>query len=77
MAVFSTLMMFKFVKTVEDLGLSRKEGNEKLMDTTESFRVLIVENSTLFRQLFKETFHNRFPSSISKCNTLGFEASAL
>lgn len=30
------------------------------MDTTESFRVLIVEDSTLFRQLFKETLHNRF-----------------
>ena len=43
-------------------GFIRKEGNEKLMDTTESFRVLIVEDSTLFRQLFKETFHNRFPS---------------
>jgi len=43
-------------------GFIRKEGNEKLMDTTESLRVLIVEDSTLFRQLFKETFHNRFPS---------------
>jgi CheY-like chemotaxis protein len=35
---------------------------EKLMDTTGSFRVLIVEDSTLFRQLFKETLHDRFPS---------------
>jgi DNA-binding NarL/FixJ family response regulator len=35
---------------------------EELMDTTGSFRVLIVEDSTLFRQLFKETLHNRFPS---------------
>ena len=43
-------------------GFIRKEGNEKLMDTNERFRVLIVEDSTLFRQLFKETFHNRFPS---------------
>ena len=43
-------------------GFIRKEENEKLMDTTESFRVLIVEDSTLFRQLFKETLHDRFPS---------------
>ena len=28
----------------------------------ESFRVLIVEDSTLFRQLLKETLHERFPS---------------
>jgi CheY-like chemotaxis protein len=28
----------------------------------ESFRVLIVEDSTLFRQLLKETLLNRFPS---------------
>jgi len=35
---------------------------EKRMDMTGSFRVLIVEDSTLFRQLFKETFHDRFPS---------------
>ncbi len=27
-----------------------------------SFRVLIVEASTLFRQLLKETLHDRFPS---------------
>jgi CheY-like chemotaxis protein len=39
-----------------------KAEMEKLMDTTGSFRVLIVEDSTLFRQLFKETFHDRFPS---------------
>ncbi len=32
------------------------------MDMTGSFRVLIVEDSTLFRQLFKQTFHDRFPS---------------
>jgi len=43
-------------------GFVRKDGNEKLKDMTETFRVLIVEDSTLFRQLFKETFHNRFPS---------------
>ncbi len=35
---------------------------EKLMDTIGNFRVLIVEDSTLFRQLFKETLHDRFPS---------------
>ena len=35
---------------------------EKLIDMTGSLRVLIVEDSTLFRQLFKETFHDRFPS---------------
>jgi DNA-binding NarL/FixJ family response regulator len=34
---------------------------EKLMDTT-GLRVLIVEDSNLFRQLFKEALHNRFPS---------------
>ncbi len=28
----------------------------------ESFRVLIVEDSTLFRQLLKEMLHDRFPS---------------
>jgi DNA-binding NarL/FixJ family response regulator len=31
-------------------------------DMAESFRVLIVEDSTLFRQLLKETLHDRFPS---------------
>lgn len=39
-----------------------KAEMEKLMETTGSFRVLIVEDNTLFRQLFKETLHNRFPS---------------
>ena len=29
---------------------------------TGSFRLLIVEDSTLFRQLLKETLHDRFPS---------------
>jgi DNA-binding NarL/FixJ family response regulator len=32
-------------------------------DMAESFRVLIVEDSTLFRQLLKETLHDRFPSA--------------
>ena len=35
---------------------------EKLLDKTASFRLLIVEDSTLFRQLLKETLHDRFPS---------------
>jgi CheY-like chemotaxis protein len=39
-----------------------KAEMEKLMDRTGGFRVLIVEDSTLFRQLFKEVLHNRFPS---------------
>jgi len=29
---------------------------------TEKFRILIVEDSTLIRQLLKETLHERFPS---------------
>jgi CheY-like chemotaxis protein len=39
-----------------------KAEMEKMMHKTGSFRVLIVEDSTLFRQLFKEVLHNRFPS---------------
>jgi len=35
---------------------------EKRMDTAESFSVLLVEDNTLFRQLFKETLRHRFPS---------------
>ena len=35
---------------------------EKRMDMTGSFRVLIVEDSSLFLQLFKEKLHDRFPS---------------
>jgi len=35
---------------------------EKLKNMTGSFRVLIVEDSTLFRQLLKETLHDRSPS---------------
>ncbi len=49
----------------EHLEISLKEIKaevEKLMEMTASFRVLIVEDSTLFRQLFKETLHDRFPS---------------
>ncbi len=34
----------------------------KRPNKTGSFRVLIVEDSTLFRQLLKETLHDRFPS---------------
>jgi CheY-like chemotaxis protein len=34
---------------------------EKRKDTAGSFKVLIVEDSTLFRQLLKETLVNRFP----------------
>lgn len=39
-----------------------KAEMEKLMVMTGGLKVLIVEDSTLFRQLFKETFHDRFPS---------------
>jgi CheY-like chemotaxis protein len=39
-----------------------KAHMEKFINASGSFRVLIVEDSTLFRQLFKETLHNRFPS---------------
>ena len=39
-----------------------KTEMEKLWDMTRSFRVLIVEDSTLFRQLFKEMLCDRFPS---------------
>ncbi len=35
---------------------------EKLVLMSGGLKVLIVEDSTLFRQLFKETFHDRFPS---------------
>ena len=47
------------------LEISLKEIDaemQRLMDTTGSIRVLIVEDSTLFRQLFRETLHDRFPS---------------
>jgi CheY-like chemotaxis protein len=39
-----------------------KAEMERRMDTTGGLRVLVVEDSTLFRQLFKEALHNRFPS---------------
>jgi CheY-like chemotaxis protein len=35
---------------------------KKLMIAPGGLKVLIVEDSTLFRQLFKETLHDRFPS---------------
>jgi CheY-like chemotaxis protein len=35
---------------------------KKLMITPGGLKVMIVEDSTLFRQLFKETLHDRFPS---------------
>ena len=35
---------------------------ERLRDKAGGFKVLIVEDSTLFRQLLKETLHDRFPS---------------
>jgi DNA-binding NarL/FixJ family response regulator len=35
---------------------------ERLMDMTGSVRILIVEDNTLFRQSFKETLQDRFPS---------------
>jgi CheY-like chemotaxis protein len=35
---------------------------EKLRDKVGGFNVLIVEDSTLFRQLLRETLHKRFPS---------------
>jgi len=47
------------------LGISLKEIKvkmEKVMDLTGGLTLLIVEDSTLFRQLFKETLHDRFPS---------------
>jgi CheY-like chemotaxis protein len=39
-----------------------KAEMEKLMDKTGGFKVLIVEDSTLFRELLKEMLHSRFPS---------------
>ena len=40
-----------------------KAEMEKLKGMTGGFTVLVVEDSTLFRQLFKETLHDRFPSA--------------
>ena len=39
-----------------------KARMEKLMVTPGGLRVLLVEDSTLFRQFFKETLGDRFPS---------------
>lgn len=47
---------------------------EKLTDRTGTFRVLIVEDSTVFRQLFKEALHNLFPSAEVYEATDGAEA---
>jgi CheY-like chemotaxis protein len=39
-----------------------KADVEKLVDRAGALKVLIVEDSRLFRELFKERFHDRFPS---------------
>jgi CheY-like chemotaxis protein len=39
-----------------------KDEMEKMMVMPGGLKVLIVEDSTLFRKLFKETLHDRFPS---------------
>jgi len=39
-----------------------KAEMEKMMVMPGGLKVLLVEDSTLFRQLFKETLHDRFPS---------------
>ena len=39
-----------------------KAEMEKLMVMSGGLKVLIVEDSTLFRQLFRETLHDRFPA---------------
>jgi CheY-like chemotaxis protein len=49
----------------EHLELSLREIRdemERLMRRSGGLKVLIVEDSTLFRQLLKETLHDRFPS---------------
>jgi CheY-like chemotaxis protein len=40
----------------------RKAEIKRLKDKAGGFKILIVEDSTLFRQLLKETLHDRFPS---------------
>jgi len=35
---------------------------EKMKDATGTFKILVVEDSTLFRELFKLTLQNRFPA---------------
>ena len=39
-----------------------KAHMEKLRNKTGGFKLLIVEDNTLFRQVFKKTLHDRFPS---------------
>jgi CheY-like chemotaxis protein len=39
-----------------------KTEMEKLLVMTGGLKLLIVEDSTFFRELFKETLHDRFPS---------------
>ena len=39
-----------------------KAQMEKFRNRMGGFKVLIVEDSTLFRQLLKETLHERFPA---------------
>src|SRR4030042_2230555 len=49
----------------EHLDMSLREIRdemERLMRSGGGVKVLIVEDSTLFRQLLKETLHDRFPS---------------
>jgi CheY-like chemotaxis protein len=47
---------------------------EKLKDTAGAFRVLIVEDNILFRELFKETLYIQFPSAEIHEATDGAEA---
>ena len=49
-------------KHVEIFLKEIKNEMEKLMAMSGGLNVLIVDDNTLFRQLFKETFHDRFPS---------------
>jgi CheY-like chemotaxis protein len=45
-----------------EISLREIKVEMERMHKTGSFRVLIVEDSTLFRQLFKEALRNKFPS---------------
>jgi CheY-like chemotaxis protein len=49
-------------KHVEIFLKEIKNEMEKLMAMSGGLNVLIVDDNTLYRQLFKETFHDRFPS---------------
>lgn len=51
-----------FPKPLEVSLKEIRDEIERLMGMTGRIRILIVEDSTLFRQLFKETLHDRFPS---------------